>query len=55
MSPITNFANSSFAIGEFRADIRQLAKIILKIANKTIFLDHRICQLANFVAMFANY
>jgi hypothetical protein len=33
ISPIGNFANSTFAIGEFRGEVRQLAKLILNFAN----------------------
>ena len=55
ISPIGRFANSTFAIGEIREEIRQLAKLMWKFANKIKFFDLQIRQLANFPRNFANY
>jgi hypothetical protein len=55
ISPIVNFANSIFAVGEIRGEIRQLANFGTNFANKINFFDLQVRQLAKFVANFANY
>jgi hypothetical protein len=55
MSPIVNFANITFAIGEIRGEIRQLTEFVVKFVNKMNFSDLQVRQLTNFVTNFANY
>jgi hypothetical protein len=50
-----DFANSTFAIGEIRGEIRQLAKFVRKFANKINFFDLQARQLSNFAKNFASW